>query len=78
MKKIIDLLEKNSGIKILISFIFIILFSLLYSLTKNKIFLWLILISGSYLILFFLISIIYAWIIYPISKIRKKNESEKD
>jgi len=75
MKTIKKFLEKNALIKIIISIILITIFAICYKLTGNKIFIWLEIIPSLYLVPLFISLFVYAWIIYPISKLIKKNES---
>jgi len=75
MKTIKKFLEKNALLKILISLILGAIFLVTFALTGKNIFLWLEIIPGLYLVPLFLSMFVYAWIIYPISKLIKKDES---
>jgi len=74
MKTLLKFLENNSGIKIFGSMILILLFAMLFVLTEKDIFLWLEIIPGLYLVLLFLVSFIYAWIIRPITLLIKRRK----
>jgi len=72
MKTLLKFLENNSGIKIIISMILIVMFAMLFVLTEKNIFLWLEIIPGLYLVPLVLVSFVYAWIIRPISLLIKR------
>jgi len=77
MKNIINFLfEKDGGLKIIISLFACIILFLICAVTDNDLFFWLSTPFLAYLIMFGLVSLIYAWIIIPtkflINKFKKK------
>jgi len=72
MKWFLDFIQKNGTLKLLVSVILLVIFGVLFDYTDNSIYIKLMLIPCIYIVPLFITGFVYAFIIWPISLIKKK------
>jgi len=74
MNWFLNFLQNNGQLKFLACIVLSVILYIIYGVTKNDMVLYLYIIPLLYVVPLFLVSFVYAWIIYPIILIFKKKK----